>query len=397
MIDEKPPAPVAVEAEIFDFFASRNFERSRRFGPGAYDPQPLREFLGKLGNPQYGYKTIHVAGTVGKGSATTYLARSLTAMGYKAGSYLSPHLVSLTERFCINGSPISGEELASLWNELKQHSEIKMLSFFDAMTALAFLFFLREGCDWAVIETGLGGRLDSTNNLRAAIAVITWIDWDHQNILGDSLEAIAGEKAGIIHVGQTVYSVKQTAAVDAVLRQTCTEQRAEYKIIAARAEDYVQRNREFASNIIDDAFHPAPVLNAQVRNALEQPIFGRLSQLRDAPRVFFDGGHNAAAMRALTAFTNAQGEKSCNIFLNTMTERNLLEFEDILRKGIQKSLNFFFFPMTERNYFVSPPAGSGLQQVTDDEIRAIIAMPGQLNLFTGSMGIYKELQSRFDL
>lgn len=397
MTDKKPPAPAAVETEIFDFFAGRNFERSRRFGAGAYDPQPLRDFLVKLGNPQYGYKTIHVAGTVGKGSATTYLARSLAAMGFKTGSYLSPHFLSLTERFCVNGNPISAEGLASLWHELKQHSEIKMLSFFDTMTALAFLFFLRQGCDWTVIETGLGGRLDSTNNLRAAIAVITLIDWDHQNILGDSLEAIAREKAGIIYTGQTVYSMKQAEAVDAVLRHACTERQASYKVISTPAEDYLRSNQEFAWSIIADAFHPGPELQAKVRSALQQPVFGRLSLLNAAPRVFFDGGHNVAAMRALTAFINAQDENTCNIFLNTMTERNLPDFEDILRKGIQKNQNYFFFPMTEKNYFASPPAGSALRQVTDDKIRAIITIPGQLNLFTGSMGIYKELKSRFDL
>lgn len=392
-----PPDPAPVEAEIFEFFASRNFERSRRFAPGAYDPRHLKDFLGKLGNPQFQYQTIHVAGTVGKGSATTYLARALSAMGFKTGAYLSPHFVSLTERFTLAGAPMPGDALADLWRELRDRPELETLSFFDAMTALGFLYFARARCEWAVIETGLGGRMDSTNNLNARFAVITLIDLDHQNILGDSLEAIAREKAGIIHPGQTVYTVAQQAAADQVLRATCAEKGATFRTIETPAESYLLRNREFALAVIDDAFKPSAAQRQAVQSELDKPIFGRLSLLRDKPRVFFDGGHNEASMRALRDFVAARHEPACNIFLNTMLERDLVKMTDILRAGSGKAVNLFFFPMADKTYYTEAPAHAGLRMPPDAEISEMISAADYLNLFTGSMGIYKELKTRFAL
>lgn len=391
------PDPVPVEGEIFDFFASRNFERSRRFAPGAYDPQHLKKFLIKIGNPQFAYETIHVAGTVGKGSATTYLSRALTAMGFKTGAYLSPHFVSLTERFTIAGAAMPANALTALWRELKAYPEFETLSFFDAMTALGFLYFARERCEWAVIETGLGGRMDSTNNLKARLAVITLIDFDHQNILGSTLDAIAREKAGIIHPGQTVYTVAQQAPADEVLHRTCAEKGATYRVIKTPAESYLLRNREFALSIIDEAFKPGAAQRQAIQSELEKPIFGRLSLLRDKPRVFFDGGHNEASMRALCDFIAAQAEPACNIFLNTMTERDLVRMTDILRSCTGKTVNLYFFPVPDKTYYAESPAGAGLHTPDDTEIREIIGAADYLNLFTGSMGIYKELKIRFAL
>lgn len=392
-----PPDPVPVEGEIFDFFASRNFERSRRFAPGAYDPQHLKKFLIKIGNPQFAYETIHVAGTVGKGSATTYLSRALTAMGFKTGAYLSPHFVSLTERFTIAGAAMPANALAALWRELKAYREFETLSFFDAMTALGFLYFARERCEWAVIETGLGGRMDSTNNLKARLAVITLIDFDHQNILGSTLDAIAREKAGIIHPGQTVYTVAQQAPAAHVLQTTCAEKAATLRLIETPAESYLLRNREFALAIIDDAFKLTEAQRQAVQSDLQKPIFGRLSLLRNTPRVFFDGGHNEASMRALCEFITAQAEPACNIFLNTMTERDLIRMTDILRAVTGKNLNLYFLPIADPAYYSEAPAAARLGTLNDAAIRETIGVADQLNLFTGSMGIYKELKIRFAL
>ena len=130
------PEPAPVEKEILAFFSQRNFERSRRFSPGAYDPTILRDHLAARKNPQYRYKTIHVAGTVGKGSATNHLSRGLVALGQKTGTYLSPHFVSLKERVLIDGAPVSDEGLGDAWLKLKETADVSRLSFFDAIRAL---------------------------------------------------------------------------------------------------------------------------------------------------------------------------------------------------------------------------------------------------------------------
>lgn len=393
----KPPEAASVEKEIFEFFADRNFERSRRFAPAAYDPQLVRDFLHSVGDPQLRYKTIHVAGTVGKGSAATYLARSLNTLGFKTGAYLSPHFVSLTERFTLANEPMPADTLAALWSKLKSHEKIATLSFFDAMTVLGFLFFERSRVDWAVIETGLGGRLDSTNNLAAEIAVITRIALDHQNILGNTLAEIAGEKAGIIRRGQTVYSPPQEAEAHAVLERAAAELGARLVFLEPQGDTFVEQNRSFAAQVVSHALNPTGEALARVHAAIAEPLFGRWTNLAAQPRIIFDGGHNAAAMAALCLIVNRQPEAECNIFLNTMMERDLAEFARMLRSGIQKKLSLFLLAMENPQYYSDAPAGSGIIKMNDAQIREVMQAPRTLQLFTGSMGIYAELRTRFGL
>ncbi|MBV6492326.1 MAG: hypothetical protein LDLANPLL_00319 [Turneriella sp.] len=391
-----PPNPTQTESEILDFFSERNFERSRRFGNGAYSPEHLKNFLSSLGNPQFSYKTIHVAGTVGKGSVTTYLSRALSCMGYKTGAYFSPHFVSLRERFTINGEPIEEEYLRRLWDTLKTEDALRNLSFFDAMTALAFLYFQKEKCDWAVVETGLGGRLDSTNNLHAEFAVVSRVDLDHQNILGGTLESIAYEKAGIFHKKQRAYTLLQNGRVITTLKNYSNEVGAYLSVIDTSAKNFIEENRALVKEILEREFSLDLKKNTGIEAELQKPIFGRLTLLRKKPRVFFDGGHNAVAMRALSTFVNSCEESCCRIFLNTMLERNLQELSHILKEEIQKHLELFFFPMQAKNYYTSPP-NSSLKVASDSEIKLFLEKEGMLNLFTGSMGIYKELRVRFSL
>ena len=392
-----PPDAAPVENEIFAYFADRNFERSRRFAPGAYDPQHLRNFLERLGSPQLKYKTIHIAGTVGKGSATAYLSRALTAMGFKTGAYLSPHFVSLTERFTMNGEPMPGHLLAELWHELLGYPEIQTLSFFDAMTALGFLYFARSECDWAVIETGLGGRLDSTNNLKSAFSVITRIGLDHQNILGGTIEKIASEKAGIIQKGQRIYSPPQQEEALGVLITTAMDTGAELVAIEVAGDTFVEANRDFALQVIADAMHPPMDMLAKIERELLRPVFGRWSTLSENPRIIFDGGHNTAAMEALAQLVNRQPEAECNIFLNTMRERDLGGFCSTLRGAIRKKLSLFLLPVENVSYYDEPPATGDIHRIDDTRVKEIIRTPGALHLFTGSMGIYAEMRTRFAL
>ncbi len=158
--------------------------------------------LGLIGNPQDSLKAVHIAGTNGKGSVASMLSEILRTAGYLTGTYTSPHLISFTERIAVNGECITEEEVAELTEFIKermdQEAQEKPLTFFDFTTALAFEYFRRKGVAIAVVETGLGGRLDSTNVLCPLVAVITNVALDHQEYLGTTIREIAQEKAGVV-------------------------------------------------------------------------------------------------------------------------------------------------------------------------------------------------------
>jgi dihydrofolate synthase / folylpolyglutamate synthase len=174
----------------------------------------------ELGNPQTKYPIIHVAGTKGKGSVCALCASALQAGGYKVGLYTSPHLQDYCERIQINGEPISHEFMIELVEELKPAvAKIPKLTTFEITTALGFLAFAKQGCNAAVIEVGLGGRLDATNIVTPMVSVITSLSYDHMAVLGDTLAKIAGEKAGIIKPGVPVISAPQKAEALEVLER----------------------------------------------------------------------------------------------------------------------------------------------------------------------------------
>jgi dihydrofolate synthase/folylpolyglutamate synthase len=183
--------------------------RRRRFGikPGL---DPEEELLEALGRPERSFAAVHVAGTNGKGSVCAMLAAVLQAAGYRTGLYTSPHLVRLNERFRVDGADIGDDELDALAQRVDEtareleHRTGRPLTFFECSTAMAFEHFRRRGVQLAVIEVGMGGRLDATNVLTGALSVITRIDMDHTAYLGHDLGAIAREKAGIIKPARPV-------------------------------------------------------------------------------------------------------------------------------------------------------------------------------------------------
>src|SRR5215216_4371641 len=164
----------------------------------------------ELGNPQAKYPIIHVAGTKGKGSVSALCASALQAAGYKTGLYTSPHLLDYVERIQVNGQPISHEQMIELVEEIKPAvAKIPKLTTFEITTALGFLAFARNDVTAAVIEVGLGGRLDATNIVTPKVSVITSLSYDHMAVLGNTLTEIAGEKAGIIKPNVPVVSAPQ--------------------------------------------------------------------------------------------------------------------------------------------------------------------------------------------
>jgi len=220
--------------EVIDYLYSR-LPMFQNQGGRAYKPglSGIKAFCDHLGNPQERFKSIHVGGTNGKGSTSHMLASVLQAAGYRVGLYTSPHLKSFTERIRINGQEVDQSFVAEFITENKEYIEKHKPSFFEVTAAMAFEYFTKQEIDIAVVEVGMGGRLDSTNIIMPEVSVITNIGWDHTQYLGDTLPLIAGEKAGIIKPGvPVVVSELPTPEVEEVFESTAKKRNAEL-IVAA--------------------------------------------------------------------------------------------------------------------------------------------------------------------
>src|SRR6188474_782607 len=179
-----------------------------------------------LGNPHQKFKSIHIAGTNGKGSVSHMLAAILQTAGYKTGLYTSPHLKDFRERIKVNGDEISEKFIIAFTEKIRPLIEDIEPSFFEITVAMAFDYFAEQKVDVAVIEVGLGGRFDSTNIITPELSVITNIGWDHMNILGDSLEKIAFEKGGIIKPGVPVIIGETLPEIRSVFEKEASEKRS---------------------------------------------------------------------------------------------------------------------------------------------------------------------------
>src|SRR5688572_8966317 len=199
-----------------------------RIGAAAYKPNldNTIELCASLDNPQNKFKAVHVAGTNGKGSVSHMLAAVMQSAGYKTGLYTSPHLKDFRERIKVNGRMIDKEFVISFTERLQPMISKLEPSFFEMTVAMAFDFFAREKVDIAIIETGLGGRLDSTNIINPDLSIITNIGWDHMNILGDSLEKIAREKAGIIKPGVPIVIGEELPVTKPIFESIAAEKKS---------------------------------------------------------------------------------------------------------------------------------------------------------------------------
>lgn len=208
---------------FIDYSLKRNFRNAAE----KFNLDRMRKFMHHLGDPQKDYGIIHIAGTKGKGSVASFSASVLSAQGYDTGLYTSPHMVEFTERIRINGQEIPKEDLVAVVDQLKPVAEIvQEITTFELTTALAFLYFSQQNVDYAVIEVGLGGRLDATNIVDPLVSVITSISYDHVQILGDTLSEIAGEKGGIIKPKKPVVVAPQKEEARLKLARIAEEREA---------------------------------------------------------------------------------------------------------------------------------------------------------------------------
>ena len=305
--------------------------------PG-YSLKHVEELLNRMGNPQLAARTIHIAGTKGKGSVSAMIAQVLSSSGYKTGLYTSPHFHTLRERISIDGSLISEAEFAAAMAEvkpfiesMKHDSAFRQLTYFEALTALVFAYFKKKRLDFQVLEVGLGGRLDATNVARPVVCIITPISLDHTQILGNSLEEIAREKAGIIKPGCWVVLSPQPEEAASVISDICREKKAKvvqvgeditwYKIggdlysqslvIEGRRNSYqvsIPLSGDFQLENAASAVATFEVLGsagfaistADIAGGLARVKWpGRFHILQEYPTVLVDGAHNVASIKRL--------------------------------------------------------------------------------------------------
>ncbi len=207
-------------------------ERIIHYDPDTLDPSRVKRVLARLGDPHQRFSSIHVAGTKGKGSVAVMCASVLQAAGLRTGLYTSPHLHTFRERIQVNGEPIPPDALAELVQVCRPTFDTEPeLTTFEAITALAFVHFAQRSVDFAVVEVGLGGRLDATNVITPQVAIITSLSFDHTYLLGNTLADIAREKAGIIKPGVPTVSAPQDAEALDVIQQVCDERRSPLTLV----------------------------------------------------------------------------------------------------------------------------------------------------------------------
>ncbi|MBK8312033.1 MAG: hypothetical protein IPL04_15105 [Chitinophagaceae bacterium] len=227
-----------------------------RIGAAAYkaDLTNTIELCNALDNPQQKFKTVHVAGTNGKGSVSHMLAAILQTAGYKTGLYTSPHLKDFRERIKIDGKMVSEEFVIDFTNKIKPQIEKLEPSFFEITVAMAFEYFAQEKVDIAIIETGMGGRLDSTNIITPEVSVITNIGYDHMQFLGDTLEKIAAEKAGIIKPRIPVVIGEVTNKTKPVFEMTAFEKASPISIASKNRmiSDFHWENNELVVEVSEE-------------------------------------------------------------------------------------------------------------------------------------------------
>lgn len=286
----------------------------------------MQVLLGALGHPERGQRFVHVAGTNGKGSTCAMIASALRMAGFKTGLYTSPHLVSPVERIQIDGRPVSEKLFSEMFDEVHAAAERLMAegaidahpSYFETVTAMALVNF-KHNAEVSVIEVGLGGRLDATNVITPELSVITPVSFDHEAYLGNTIEAIAGEKAGILKPGVPAVIARQSAAAEAVMRKaspllTFSDSVAMEDLnITAEGATFRSQGTQFVCPLAGRyqlenartamaACRAIGLSDAQIAAGMAQARWpGRLEIVARRPAFILDGAHNPAGAAALAA------------------------------------------------------------------------------------------------
>ena len=309
----------------------------------------IRRVLDALGNPQRTFRVVHVAGTNGKGSTCAMIDAGLRAAGIRTGLFTSPHLIEPTERIQIDGVAVSHDQFQRAFAAVHESAESLDLdchpTYFETVTAMGFWLFRELGVETAVVEVGLGGRLDATNIVDPTLTVITPIDFDHEIYLGHTLEAIAGEKAGILKPGVPAVIARQRPEARSVLEARA----AELNIPVRRAEDFEIRDLEIdARGSRFSGLHCPLAGEHQVDNAVAAALAleslhvdprgiqdvrwpGRLEHVAPNPDIILDGAHNPAGARALARYIERfYADRKLHLIFGAMRDKSIEEIAGIL-------------------------------------------------------------------
>jgi dihydrofolate synthase/folylpolyglutamate synthase len=350
----------------------KNLPMFQRVGAVAYKADLLNTLAlcEALGNPQRAFKSVHVAGTNGKGSTSHMLASVFQSAGYKTGLYTSPHLKEFTERIRINGSEVEKTFVVDFVNRIRPHIETIQPSFFEITVAMAFDYFAQQQVDIAIIEVGLGGRLDSTNVITPELCVITNISWDHKDILGDTLEKIAAEKAGIIKPHVPVVISTRQPGIDTVFIEKAATEAAP---IFFASDEYEAFQKEYNGTIVMDVTRndhttleklalplqghyqrknvPGvykaiellrrqgwSISEEQLRDGLERVITqtglkGRWQKLQDKPLTICDTGHNIDGVQEIVDQLLSIPFRQLHVVLGMVKDKDIQAVLDILPKN----------------------------------------------------------------
>ena len=340
-----------------------------------------------LGNPERHLKCIHVAGTNGKGSTSHLLASVLQEAGYKVGLYTSPHLKDYRERVSINGIPISEDYVCEFINKNKPFFEANELSFFEMSVGLAFEYFIKEKTDLNIIEVGMGGRLDSTNIITPLVSVITNIGLDHTQFLGDTLEAIAHEKAGIIKPAIPVVIGEYVPETKPVFLAKANETNSEIYFASdliqedypsALLGDYQIQNKKTVLQtikVLQDkkllSVSETDIKNGFLNVIKNTGLQGRWQQLGENPTIICDTAHNAHGLKIVLQQLKNQAYERLHIVLGLVNDKNL---EEILP----------LFPLEALYYFCKPNIPRGLDAEILKEKAAAFNLIGETYLSVSS-------------
>lgn len=373
----------------------------------------VRALLAGLGNPQDRYEVVHVAGTNGKGSTCAMIEAGLRHDGVRTGLFTSPHLVEPTERIRIGGVPVTSVLFADAFRAVHECAEMLLgegaidmhPTYFETVTAMGFLIFAQAGIETLVCEVGLGGRLDATNVVKPRLCVITPIDYDHEQYLGNTLEKIAGEKAGILKPGVPAVFAPQHAEAERVLQGALQGRLFELPAVKDLEEGPFHcryRTERFAVEC--PLAGPHQVVNSLVAataldalghstDGIRDTVWpGRLERVSRRPDILLDGAHNPAGARALASYSERhfRGKRRVHLIYGTMRDKAVDEVTDLL------------FPLADRVILTSPDNPRALHPETlawpgavvtrnvREALDALDAGPEDVVFITGSLYLVGE-------
>jgi len=377
-------------------------------GSDAYNPglSKINKFIKELSLSKNELKFIHVGGTNGKGSTCSFISSILKESKYKVGTFTSPHFFDFRERIRINDNKIQKSYITSFIKENKILIEDLGLSFFELSFGLCLSYFVENKVDYAIIEVGLGGRLDATNIINPLVSVITNISFDHNEILGDSLEKIAIEKAGIIKENSKLIIGERNEKTDQVFINKAKEMSSKIIFVPDIFQDIVYSEIDYLNKNIHTSIETCKLLNLENLNneiirrgikniTLNNSLFGRWSIVNNNPRVIFDSAHNEAGFISVSNELSKISYNKIYILLSFVKGKEIKNFI----RHLPKNSNFYFTTLKIERSMGIKEIKSNLGEIInfdEDPQRAYSkikteASEDDLILVTGSNYIAKEL------